>query len=166
MGSIEPEVREVRTGGCQCGAIRFRVEGPLRRASICHCRMCQKATGGYVGAYASFPAEAVTWTRGERGWFQSSEAIARGFCGACGTPLTFEAVAGGEHIGLTIGAFDHPQTVAPQRQLAFAHRVPGVETLPLLPIRSAEAEAASAARYGPIASRRHPDHDTDSWPRS
>ncbi|HET7714155.1 MAG TPA: GFA family protein, partial [Bauldia sp.] len=30
------------TGGCQCGAVRFRVAA-LGRASICHCRMCQKA---------------------------------------------------------------------------------------------------------------------------
>ncbi|MEQ8373768.1 MAG: GFA family protein, partial [Roseibium aggregatum] len=34
---------EIHTGGCQCGALRFKVEGPLGEASICHCRMCQKA---------------------------------------------------------------------------------------------------------------------------
>jgi hypothetical protein len=36
------------TGGCQCGAVRYRIEGDLGRASICHCRMCQKAFGGPV----------------------------------------------------------------------------------------------------------------------
>ena len=35
------------SGGCQCGAVRFRVEGALGDASICHCRMCQKASGNF-----------------------------------------------------------------------------------------------------------------------
>ena len=35
------------SGGCQCGAVRFRVEGALGDASVCHCRMCQKANGSF-----------------------------------------------------------------------------------------------------------------------
>ena len=37
------------SGGCQCGAIRFRASR-FGRSSICHCRMCQKAFGGIFGA--------------------------------------------------------------------------------------------------------------------
>ncbi len=33
------------TGGCQCGAVRYRVTEPLGSAGICHCRMCQRAAG-------------------------------------------------------------------------------------------------------------------------
>ena len=36
------------TGGCQCGNVRFRAR-LLGRGSICHCRMCQKAFGGFFG---------------------------------------------------------------------------------------------------------------------
>ena len=36
------------TGGCQCGAVRYRTES-LGRPSICHCRMCQKAFGAFYG---------------------------------------------------------------------------------------------------------------------
>ncbi len=41
------------TGGCQCGKVRYamhvdRVEKP----HVCHCRMCQKATGGVFAALA------------------------------------------------------------------------------------------------------------------
>ena len=121
---------ETLTGGCQCGAIRFRVSAPPRHASICHCRMCQKATGGLFGPYASFSAVALTWTRGRRKTFRSSDAIARGFCGDCGTPLTFEAASGaGEHIALTIGAFDDPSSLRPQRQIMTADRIPWVAEL-------------------------------------
>jgi hypothetical protein len=152
------------TGGCQCGAVRFRAEGPMRRSSICHCRMCQKATGAPFGAYASFPAAALAWTRGQRKTFQSSDAILRGFCGDCGTPLTFEAITGGAHIGLAIGAFDDPAAVAPQRQLDLAARLAWTATLNDLPSRSPKDEAAMADKYPPVVSRQHPDHDTDTWP--
>ncbi len=37
------------TGGCQCGAVRYAISGELGRASICHCRMCQKAFGSFFG---------------------------------------------------------------------------------------------------------------------
>jgi len=156
---------ETLTGGCQCGAIRFRVSAPPRHASICHCRMCQKATGGLFGPYASFSAVALTWTRGRRKTFRSSDAIARGFCGDCGTPLTFEAASGaGEHIALTIGAFDDPSSLRPQRQIMTADRIAWVAELADVPMRAPEADAASAVRYAPVISRQHPDHETDDWP--
>ncbi len=88
----------MRSGGCQCGAVRFRVEA-LGRASIFHCRMCQKATGGFFGPYVD--AVGLTWTRGTPKRFRSSEAVERGFCEACGTPLTFESKG---EVGLSIGA--------------------------------------------------------------
>jgi hypothetical protein len=40
------------TGGCQCGAVRYRLLAPPNHASICHCRMCQKASGGPIMAFA------------------------------------------------------------------------------------------------------------------
>jgi hypothetical protein len=145
--------------------VRFRIDAPMRHASLCHCRMCQKATGGLFGPYANFPAAAVVWTRGRRKTFRSSDAIARGFCGDCGTPLTFEAVsADAAHIALTIGAFDNPAALPPQRQIMVAERIPWVDALASVPMRSAEEDAAGATRYPPVVSRQHPDHDTDAWP--
>lgn len=154
------------SGGCQCGRVRYRVDAPLVDSAICHCRMCQKATGGLFGAFASFPTPAVSWTRGERRLFRSSEAIHRGFCGDCGTPLTFEAAGEGRHIGLTIGSLDDPAALRPEKQIMVAERLPWVDTLAGIPRRSAEDEAARAAKYRPVVSRQHPDHDTEAWPRA
>ena len=38
-------------GGCQCGAVRYRLEAKPKATSICHCRMCQKASGGPFAAF-------------------------------------------------------------------------------------------------------------------
>ena len=75
------------SGGCQCGAIRFRASR-FGRSSICHCRMCQKAFGGPFGALVT--AHDLAWTRGSPRTFASSNKARRGFCADCGTPLTFE----------------------------------------------------------------------------
>ena len=90
------------TGGCQCGAVRFSCES-LGRASICHCRMCQKAFGGHYGPLVT--AIGLVWTRGEPKRFRSSNKIRRGFCADCGTPLTYEP-DGYEHTEVALGAFD------------------------------------------------------------
>ena len=94
------------TGGCQCGAVRFRVDGELGEASICHCRMCQKAMGGLFGPFVGAPFEALVWTRGEPKRFQSSNQVRRGFCSDCGTPLTFEY--GDRHVGDLANLPVHP----------------------------------------------------------
>jgi hypothetical protein len=147
-----------RSGGCQCGAVRFSV-GRLGRPSICHCRMCQKAFGSIGGLLVT--AHALTWTRGAPKHFDSSNKVRRGFCGDCGTPLTYEYEGGVE---LAICAFDSAAAIAPVIQLAVESRLPWAEGLAVLPTRS-EVEAAKVAGfYASIESRQHPDHDTTDWP--
>src|SRR5256885_15990117 len=111
------------TGGCQCGAVRFAAER-LGAASICHCRMCQKATGGFFGPYAD--ALEFAWTRGAPKYFQSSAAVQRGFCEACGTPLSFESHG---QIGVCIGALDDPELAPPATQLSWPAKLSYVDHL-------------------------------------
>jgi hypothetical protein len=147
------------TGGCQCGAVRFRVDGELGEASICHCRMCQKATGGLFGPYVSVKLAELVWTRGERKRFQSSNKVWRGFCEACGTPLTFEYQSESAPIGLAIGALDDPTAAPPTEQLGSPSKLPWVDTLPNLPVHE-PTEPRAAAHLAGIVSLQHPDHDT------
>ena len=150
------------SGGCQCGAIRFRIDGPLGRPSICHCRMCQKATGGFFGPYVSAEVKHLTWTRGALKHFQSSNKVRRGFCEACGTPLTFEY--NDEVTELAIGAFDDPEAAAPVIQMVRETRLSFIDRLADLPERSAKESAANAIWQSSIVSHQHPDHDTEVWP--
>ena len=143
------------TGGCQCGAIRFRLDGDLGESSICHCRMCQKATGGLFGPYVGAPG--LVWTRGTRKRFQSSNKVWRGFCEACGTPLTFEH--GKSSIGLAIGALDDPAMARPTEQLGSPSKVPWVDELADLPTHE-PTEPRAAAHLASIVSLQHPDRDT------
>ncbi|KRA65835.1 aldehyde-activating protein [Caulobacter sp. Root655] len=148
---------EPLTGGCQCGAVRFRISnrengGEIGRASICHCRMCQKAFAGPFGALVTVSAADLVWTRGAPAHFQSSDQVRRGFCAACGTPLTFDYSPDG--VDLAVFAFDDPSKVQPVVQLAVEGRPAWMEHLADMPVRPPLGPS------GPVASRQHPDHDT------
>ncbi|HEV7417133.1 MAG TPA: GFA family protein [Tianweitania sediminis] len=151
--------KPIYTGGCQCGAVRFRVEGALASISICHCRMCQKAFGNFYAPLATIPENSLRWTRGEPKRFQSSSVVKRGFCPDCGTPLTYEAPDG---VALAIGAFDDPASVAPDKQWGTENKIPFVDDLHGLPGHETMEDETSASFLRDMQNFQHPDHDTDS----
>jgi hypothetical protein len=120
-------------GGCQCGAVRYRAEGPRGRASVCYCRMCQKASGGPFMAFVRFPARHVQWSR-PPAVFSSSNRVERGFCGNCGTPLFYRQVDG-PNISLTINSLDDPESVRPELSFSADAQVSWCRVLADLPNR-------------------------------
>jgi hypothetical protein len=100
------------SGGCQCGRVRYTVQVDGDDAYLCHCRMCQKATGGVAAAFVQIEAGAVTWAT-EPDWYRSSAIARRPFCAACGTPLGFAFVDGRGGMDLTVGSFDDPSRFRP-----------------------------------------------------
>lgn len=142
-----------RTGGCQCGRIRFRTRGPLGRPVICHCRMCQKQFGSMFSILVAVKGE-VVWLRDEPAYFQSSNVASRGFCAYCGTPLTFRTDDG---IELSVGAFDDRSDLIPQIQVNCAQREIWVDRMLDAPSRDPETDAKNQEG---ILSLQHPDHDT------
>ena len=149
------------TGGCQCGAIRFRARGTPPDSSICHCRMCQKAFGAYYAPLVSVRGMEFEWTRGQRKTFRSSNFVNRGFCGDCGTPLTYEAPDG---IAVAAGAFDDPSLLPPTIQWGVEGKIGFVDHLHELPEERTEADLAAGSFLHQIVSYQHPDHDTTAWP--
>ncbi len=145
-------------GGCQCGAVRYSCEG-FGRASICHCRMCQKAFGGFYGPLVT--GRGLVWTRGEPSWFRSSNKIRRGFCNRCGTPLAYDW--GGE-VEISIGSLDDPALAPPVVQVNPHDKLAFVDGLHALPTVSSADTPDGAAFMAAIESFQHPDRDTDVWP--
>ena len=152
---------QTHTGGCQCGAIRFRITGDLKDSSICHCRMCQKAFGAYYAPLVSARGADLVWTRGERKMFRSSNFVSRGFCGDCGTPLTYEAPDG---TAIAAGAFDDPSRLPPVAQYGTEAKLGFVDHLHELPGSTTIEDADAAPFVLQLVSYQHPDHDTETWP--
>lgn len=100
-----------RKGGCQCGRVRYTAQLENDDAYLCHCRMCQRATGGFAASFVFLPRAAVTWDS-EPDWYVSSAIARRPFCSRCGTPLGFRYDEG-DGIDLTVGSFDDPSRFVP-----------------------------------------------------
>ena len=147
------------TGGCQCGAIRYRVEGGLTNAHICHCRMCQKAAGNYFMPLAKAPNGTFFVTRGEIAYFHSSDPVRRGFCRDCGTPLIFETL-GGTGPNVTLGSLDDPSAVKPGFQGAPEAKIAWLDDLATLPPDEDSSEWFDRIA---LSNHQHPDHDTETW---
>ena len=149
--------KPILTGGCQCGAIRFAVSAPPVKVSICHCRMCQKASGAPFASFADIDRENFIWTRGKPAAFRSSSIAERDFCRDCGTPLSFRRIDG-PRIEIMTGAFDRPDRVIPTLQFGTESRLGWVVGIANLPSHT------TLENYGPdklnsIVTHQHPDHD-------
>jgi len=149
--------KPVLTGGCQCGAVRFAVTTAPTRVSICHCRMCQKASGAPFASFADITRTDLTWTKGQPSFFRSSSIAERGFCAACGTPLSFGRIDG-DRIEIMTGTFDRPDRIVPTRQFGTESRLGWVVGISNMPSQTTQQN------YGPekmatIVSHQHPDHD-------
>ena len=150
----------VMNGGCQCGAVRYRISGPVTRPHLCHCRMCQKAAGNYFMPLANVQWSDFTMTRGEVAHFASSDQALRGFCRDCGTPLTYEG-RGAQHFNVVLGTLDDPSAVEPSAQIGLEGKLSWFGDLDALPGFETQGEEVEAIR---ISNHQHPDHDTDVWP--
>ena len=146
------------TGGCQCGAVRYRLSAEPTGANICHCRMCQKASGGPFMAFGGVRLSEFSVSSGAIATFSSSDIAERGFCSRCGTPLTYREL-GSDRVSVTLGSLDEPGAVAPVTQLGVESKVGWlVGSLSLPEIRTDQWLAKK--KIAAIDNHQHPDHET------
>ena len=96
----------VHEGGCLCGHIRFRAEGPAVWPHTCSCKTCQRHSGALTVSWVEFARDSVIWTGpgGEPALWRSSERSSRAFCAMCGS--TLGAVDDAPVVALVLGSFD------------------------------------------------------------
>lgn len=93
-----------QAGSCLCGAVSYRVSGPLRPVVACHCTQCRKSSGHYVAATSAARGDVAI--DGEVTWYQSSATSRRGFCGTCGSQVFWDGA--GVNLSIFAGTLHTP----------------------------------------------------------
>jgi hypothetical protein len=127
------------SGGCACGAIRYESAAEPAAMVQCHCRDCQRATGGACIYVVVVPANAFKLTRGALR-YHCTESVRmghqrRGFCAECGSPLTAGENREGttEFVGITVASLDDPSEFPPQMHAWTSDAQPWDHLNPVLP---------------------------------
>ena len=100
-------------GGCLCGAVRYRITLPPLDTGYCHCRMCQRSSGGPVQASAEIPIAGFALIKGELKAYRSSPGAVRHFCPHCGTSVFWEGDKNPATGGVAVGCFADPDFPPP-----------------------------------------------------
>lgn len=118
--------RDLVTGRCFCGAIRFEVAGPEKFACFCYCESCQRAAGAPVVAWATYDRDTFRVTHGAMHLRPSSPGVSRGICTTCGTSLTYEHIKRPGDIDISINCLDDPSAPAPRAHIWTEDKQPWV----------------------------------------
>lgn len=126
------------SGGCACGSIRYECGAAPLAMFRCHCRDCQRATGGPCSWVVLLPAGAFRFTKGTPRYHSSPRITgathARGFCPDCGSPLT-----GGQgdpptpYVGVHAASLDDSGWFRPQMDIFTSRAQPWDRMDPELP---------------------------------
>jgi hypothetical protein len=110
-------------GGCLCGAVRYRVSGRPYHLSHCHCTLCRRAAGAPFVSWFSVASGAFRVMQGEPVCYRSSPEAVRGFCGRCGTQLTFQRDDTPGEVDITLCSLDDPEALTPEDHIYTGSRL-------------------------------------------
>jgi hypothetical protein len=123
---------EQASGGCLCGAVRYRVAGEAVALTLCHCVSCRRATGGVSVGWAVFAKDAVD-VRGDIREYSSSLGIHWGSCAICGSLVTYKRDTRPDHLDITSATLDEPERFPPTVEIWTGERIAWEQLNPALP---------------------------------
>jgi hypothetical protein len=140
-------------GGCECGRVRYRLEGDPIFVNCCHCRQCQKLSGSAFAMNAMVERDRVAVTDGAEALETARGGGAR--CGACGVILWGTHPMFGENIlFLRVGTLDEGEALAPDAHFFVRSKHPWVTVPEGIPAFETLPQPGDAPLFGPQAAAR------------
>lgn len=128
--------KNIVTGGCLCGNIRYECTGQPQGATYCHCDDCRRTTGSAFNVGVRVSASDMKIISGRPKAYtktaDSGNQITREFCPDCGSPLLTRSPAHPDYVFIKAGTFDDPKIVHPIDQIWTSKKVPWAQIDPSL----------------------------------
>ncbi len=125
------------TGGCLCGAVRFRARGRPLWTAHCHCESCRRACAAPFTTFLGMATGAVSWEGRAPAAYASSEGVTRRFCPVCGSQVAYEAERYPGEVHLYAALLDDAAAARPRGHVHWAERLPWVAIADDLPKKPA-----------------------------
>ncbi|QKR98389.1 GFA family protein [Sphingomonas sp. CL5.1] len=118
-------------GGCNCGAVRYRIEGAPLAVAACHCTSCRRQSGAAYSVNIVAKARHVA-IEGPLGAYEdndtaSGKPVIREFCARCGSPIRSVITAQPAIVAIKAGTADNAGDFAPGLHVWTASKLPWVE---------------------------------------
>lgn len=108
------------TGRCLCGAVTYRVDGPLRDVVNCHCHRCRRHTGHFMAATQAAADHLEVDDDGAVRWYEPGDRVRYGFCGTCGSTLFWKSDTRPDAVSIAAGTLDPPTGLSTTQALFVA----------------------------------------------
>jgi hypothetical protein len=140
---------ESYTGGCQCGAVNYHVEGPLPPAYCCHCGECKKQSASAFSMSVTIDFSRLDVV-GQTAMFEvtgySGVIKQCHFCPQCGTRLWHRSAAAPDYATLKVGTIENGQDIAPRSHIWVSKKQSGILLDPDVPAYETQPEDMKAWR--------------------
>ena len=130
--SAEPPACE---GSCLCGAVRYRVDGPLGTMSHCHCTDCRKSHAAAFSTYVDVDRAVFRFLSGEGNLttFEAASRTKRSFCRTCGSIVLCFTDSDPDWVEIAVATLDTPTSRRPEYHIFVRSLPPWDEIRDALP---------------------------------
>lgn len=96
------------TGRCECGRVRYEIDGDITDFSHCHCAQCRRLHGAAYATFAGVSRDKFRYVSGgtDTKTYASSEKNERVFCAECGSNILVESRPDPEFLYICMGTVD------------------------------------------------------------
>lgn len=112
------------TGSCLCGKIKFEITGSFEQFFLCHCKHCQKDTGGAFAANLFSTTAKLNWLSGEnfiKTFNLPSTRHVKSFCPECSSAIP-NLQMDGKLLVVPAGSLDSECAVVPNAHIFCASK--------------------------------------------
>ena len=140
------------TGGCSCGAIRYRIASFPLLLYTCNCTDCQTASGSAFALNLPVSTADFHVLKGQpRGWYHASPSgadVTSWFCGDCGARIYGSRQSRPDSINIRAGTLDDTTWLTPVAHMFTRSAQPWVQRA-----TKAECHEMQPADFRPLAAK-------------